>query len=337
MTTLARPGDGRKPFLAGARLGPVEPGVAHPLGATVTPTGVNFGVYAKHATGMDIQFFYAAEDLTPTRVVSLDPAVHRTGEYWHALVPGVGTGTALRLRGARSVGAGGRPALRPDQAAAGPVRSRRRRPDELPAARCRRHRRHGDHDEERRDRHAPVRLGGRRAAQPAMARDRRLRGAPGGDDPRSGVRRPGRVARHLRRPDRQDPVPDRPGHHRHRTAAGLPVRSAGGAGRAHELLGLPADLVLRAARRATRASRARPPRSTSSATWSRRSTGPGWRSSSTSSTTTRPRAARTARRHPSAASPTTTTTCSTRRTARHTSISAAPATRSRATARSSAG
>ena len=39
------------------------------------------------------------------------------------------------------------------------------------------------------------------------------------------------------------------GHHRDRTAAGLPVRSAGGAGRAHELLGLPADLVLRAARR----------------------------------------------------------------------------------------
>jgi len=92
MTTLARPGDGRKPFLAGARLGPVEPGVAHPLGATVTPTGVNFGVYAKNATGMDIQFFYAAEDLTPTRVVSLDPAIHRTGEYWHALVPGVEPG-----------------------------------------------------------------------------------------------------------------------------------------------------------------------------------------------------------------------------------------------------
>ena len=65
VTTIARSSDARKPFLAGARLGPVEPGVAHPLGATVTPTGVNFGVYAKHATGMDIQFFYAAEDLTP--------------------------------------------------------------------------------------------------------------------------------------------------------------------------------------------------------------------------------------------------------------------------------
>ena len=61
MTTMARPGDSRKPFLAGSRQGVVEPGTAHPLGATVTPTGVNFGVYAKQATGMDIQFFYAAE------------------------------------------------------------------------------------------------------------------------------------------------------------------------------------------------------------------------------------------------------------------------------------
>src|SRR5258707_11099773 len=92
MTTMARPGDLRKPFLAGARQAAVEPGVAHPLGATVTPAGVNFCVYAKHATGMDIQFFYAPEDLTPTRVVSLDPAIHRTGEYWHALVPGIAPG-----------------------------------------------------------------------------------------------------------------------------------------------------------------------------------------------------------------------------------------------------
>ena len=89
MTTMARPGDSRKPFLSGARQGVVEPGIAHPLGATVTPGGVNFCVYAKHATGIDIQFFYAAEDLTPMRVVTLDPAVHRTGEYWHVLLPGI--------------------------------------------------------------------------------------------------------------------------------------------------------------------------------------------------------------------------------------------------------
>ena len=172
MTTLARPGDGRKPFLAGARQGVVEPGVAHPLGATVTPAGVNFCVYAKHATGIDIQFFYAAEDLTP------DARRHpRPGGPSHRRVlararAGVVTGAALRLRGARPVGAATRAcaSTRPSScstrtAAASP--SRRATGGSMPASR-----RHGDHDEERRDRHPAVRLGGRRPAQPAVARDR---------------------------------------------------------------------------------------------------------------------------------------------------------------------
>ena len=71
------------------RPGLVLPGVAHPLGATVTRHGVNFCVYAKRATGIDIQLFYGPEDLVPTRIVSLDPKVHRTGEYWHVLIPGI--------------------------------------------------------------------------------------------------------------------------------------------------------------------------------------------------------------------------------------------------------
>ena len=41
---------------------------------------------------MDLLLFYAAEDLDADRVVSLDPAVDRTGDYWHALVPGVAPG-----------------------------------------------------------------------------------------------------------------------------------------------------------------------------------------------------------------------------------------------------
>ena len=71
------------------RPGLVLPGLAHPLGATVTRHGVNFCVYAKRATGIDIQLFYGPEDLVPTRIVSLDPQVHRTGEYWHVLIPGI--------------------------------------------------------------------------------------------------------------------------------------------------------------------------------------------------------------------------------------------------------
>ena len=60
-----------------------------------------------------------------------------------------------------------------------------------------------------------------------------------------------------------------------------------------QLLGLPAALVLRAASRLQLAPRPARRRSTSFATWSRRCTAPASRSSSTSSTTTPPRATQT--------------------------------------------
>ena len=118
-------------------------------------------------------------------------------------------------------------------------------------------------------------------------------------DPSSGVAR--RAARHVRGLHREDPVPA--------STSGSPPSSccrssqfdrAGGPGRPGQLLGLPAGLVLRAARGVRQRGRARRPPWTSSATWSRRSTGPASRSSSTSSTTTPPKAARTARRSASA-------------------------------------
>ncbi len=141
--------------------------------------------------------------------------------------------------------------------------------------------------------------------------------------PSSGVR--GGQARDLRRADREDPVPRRPRGHRGRAAAGLPVRRAGRARGADELLGLRARLLLRAARRATARARTPSARSTSSATWSRPCTAPASRSSSTWSTTTRRRRTKRARRSASAAWRTASTTCSSR-TRRATPTTPAPAT-----------
>ena len=70
----------------------VEPGTAHPLGASVVAGGVNLCVYAKRATGIDVLLFDGPDDLVPGRVISLDPHLNRTGEYWHALVPSLGPG-----------------------------------------------------------------------------------------------------------------------------------------------------------------------------------------------------------------------------------------------------
>ena len=56
------------------------------------PGGVNLSVYGKRATGIDILLFDGPDDVAPGQVISLDPSVNRTGEYWHAFVPGLAVG-----------------------------------------------------------------------------------------------------------------------------------------------------------------------------------------------------------------------------------------------------
>jgi glycogen operon protein len=63
-----------------------QQGRSFPLGATVGPDGVNFSVYSKHATGIDLLLFDSVDDARPKRVISIDPATNRTYHYWHAFV-----------------------------------------------------------------------------------------------------------------------------------------------------------------------------------------------------------------------------------------------------------
>lgn len=76
----------------------LSPGNAAPLGATVTTEGVNFSVYSKHATGLEILFFDDAEAAQPSHVLQLDPKQHRSFHYWHALVHGVRPGQIYAYR-----------------------------------------------------------------------------------------------------------------------------------------------------------------------------------------------------------------------------------------------
>src|SRR4051812_30092078 len=59
-----------------------------PLGASVADGGVNFSLYSRTATGVELQFF-DREDAGPVLSVTLDPVANRTYHYWHAFVPGV--------------------------------------------------------------------------------------------------------------------------------------------------------------------------------------------------------------------------------------------------------
>jgi isoamylase len=56
-----------------------------PFGATLRPGGVNFAVFARHASAVHLVLFRDGRD-EPIAEVPLDPAVNRTGDVWHVLV-----------------------------------------------------------------------------------------------------------------------------------------------------------------------------------------------------------------------------------------------------------
>ncbi len=68
------------------------PGKPFPLGATPCAEGVNFSVWSRDASSVDLLLFDAADSRRPSRVIQLQRRVHRTYHYWHALVPGLGPG-----------------------------------------------------------------------------------------------------------------------------------------------------------------------------------------------------------------------------------------------------
>jgi glycogen operon protein len=80
----------------------VGPGQSAPIGATVYPDGVNFSIFSRTATGIDLLLFDDVEDARPARVISLDRRRNRTHHYWHAFVTGVEPGQvyAYRAQGA---------------------------------------------------------------------------------------------------------------------------------------------------------------------------------------------------------------------------------------------
>ena len=73
-------------------------GRSFPLGATVTEGGVNFSLYSRSATGVELLFFDQEDDATPSRIVHFDPVTNHTYHYWHAFVPGVLPGQLYGFR-----------------------------------------------------------------------------------------------------------------------------------------------------------------------------------------------------------------------------------------------
>lgn len=76
----------------------ILPGQPYPLGATFTPQGVNFSVYSRRSTGMELLLFDDVDDAQATRIITLDPKINRTFHYWHILVPGLQPGQVYAFR-----------------------------------------------------------------------------------------------------------------------------------------------------------------------------------------------------------------------------------------------
>jgi isoamylase len=73
-------------------------GQSFPLGADVLGDGVNFSVYSRQASRMDLLLFDHATAPHPARVIELDPRTHRTYHYWHVSVPGIRPGQIYAYR-----------------------------------------------------------------------------------------------------------------------------------------------------------------------------------------------------------------------------------------------
>ena len=79
-------------------VGRVAPGASAPLGATVSPDGVNFSVFARHASLIELLLFDSEQSTEASTVIPLDAHTHRTYHYWHAFVPGAAPGQVYAYR-----------------------------------------------------------------------------------------------------------------------------------------------------------------------------------------------------------------------------------------------
>jgi isoamylase len=73
-------------------------GRSAPLGATVESGGVNFSLYSRDASQVELLFFDREEDVQPARVILLDPSIQCTYHYWHVFVPGMQAGQLYGYR-----------------------------------------------------------------------------------------------------------------------------------------------------------------------------------------------------------------------------------------------
>jgi glycogen operon protein len=73
-------------------------GTSDPLGATPAAHGVNFSIFSRHASQVELLLFDREDDAHPSQVIRFDPFINRTYFYWHMFVPGLKAGQIYAYR-----------------------------------------------------------------------------------------------------------------------------------------------------------------------------------------------------------------------------------------------
>jgi len=80
---------------------PSANGESFPLGSSPCHDGVNFSLFCKNGTSVELLLFDNVDDIVPARVITLDPRQNKTYHYWHTFQPNISSGQlyAYRIHG----------------------------------------------------------------------------------------------------------------------------------------------------------------------------------------------------------------------------------------------
>ncbi|NLZ16365.1 MAG: glycogen debranching protein GlgX [Desulfobulbaceae bacterium] len=74
------------------------PGSPLPLGVQLTPQGINFAIFSRHADSVALVVTLPGEHEQAPLIFPLDPAMHKTGDVWHILLQGAPPGLRYGYR-----------------------------------------------------------------------------------------------------------------------------------------------------------------------------------------------------------------------------------------------
>jgi isoamylase len=76
----------------------LAPGSPLPIGAWLSGNGVNFSLFSRNATAVELLLFESATDRLPAATIKLDPVRNHTGDIWHVWVADLQEGQAYAYR-----------------------------------------------------------------------------------------------------------------------------------------------------------------------------------------------------------------------------------------------